>query len=109
MISAILLVGIILLQHGKGADIGSAFGSGSSNPMFGPIDSTNLLTKSNLGFSSYILCCNYLAISIVQKNEINNEFDFLIDQNNIEQIDRRNPSRITRIRAEVVELVDTLS
>jgi preprotein translocase subunit SecG len=35
VISAILLVGIILLQHGKGADIGSAFGSGSSNPMLG--------------------------------------------------------------------------
>ena len=45
VVSAILLVGIILLQHGKGADIGSAFGSGSSNPMLGAIDSTNLLTK----------------------------------------------------------------
>ena len=87
VISAILLVGIILLQHGKGADIGSAFGSGSSNPMLGPIDSTtNLLTKVTWVLVAIFFVVT-ISISIVQKNEINNEFDFLIDQNNIEQIE----------------------
>ena len=86
VISAILLVGIILLQHGKGADIGSAFGSGSSNPMLGAIDSTNLLTKVTWVLVAIFFVVT-ISISIVQKNEINNEFDFLIDQNNIEQIE----------------------
>ena len=86
VISAILLVGIILLQHGKGADIGSAFGSGSSNPMLGPIDSPNLLTKVTWVLVAIFFVVT-ISISIVQKNEINNEFDFLIDQNNIEQIE----------------------
>ena len=86
VISAILLVGIILLQHGKGADIGSAFGSGSSNPMLGPIYSTNLLTKVTWVLVAIFFVVT-ISISIVQKNEINNEFDFLIDQNNIEQIE----------------------
>ena len=86
VISAILLVGIILLQHGKGADIGSAFGSGSSNPMLGSIDSTNLLTKVTWVLVAIFFVVT-ISISIVQKNEINNEFDFLIDQNNIEQIE----------------------
>ena len=86
VISAILLVGIILLQHGKGADIGSAFGSGSSNPMLGPIDSINLLTKVTWVLVAIFFVVT-ISISIVQKNEINNEFDFLIDQNNIEQIE----------------------
>ena len=86
VISAILLVGIILLQHGKGADIGSAFGSSSSNPMLGPIDATNLLTKVTWVLVAIFFVVT-ISISIVQKNEINNEFDFLIDQNNIEQIE----------------------
>ena len=86
VISAILLVGIILLQHGKGADIGSAFGSGSPNPMLGPIDSTNLLTKVTWVLVAIFFVVT-ISISIVQKNEINNEFDFLIDQNNIDQIE----------------------
>ena len=41
---AILLVVIILLQNGKGADIGSAFGSGNNNGMLGPIESGTVLT-----------------------------------------------------------------
>jgi preprotein translocase subunit SecG len=86
VISAILLVGIILLQHGKGADIGSAFGSGSSNPMLGPIDSTNLLTKVTWVLVAVFFVVT-ISISIVQKNEISNEFDFLIDQNNTDQIE----------------------
>ena len=41
---AILLVVVILMQNGKGADIGSAFGSGNNNGMLGPIESGNTLT-----------------------------------------------------------------
>lgn len=35
VIVAILLVGLVLIQHGKGADIGASFGSGASNTVFG--------------------------------------------------------------------------
>ena len=42
---AVLLVAIILLQNGKGADIGSAFGSGNNNGMLGPIESGTILTS----------------------------------------------------------------
>ncbi len=42
---SILLVGFILLQQGKGSDIGSAFGSGASNTMFGPNSSLSPLAK----------------------------------------------------------------
>mgnify|MGYP005710506943 FL=1 len=45
---AILLVVIILLQNGKGADIGSAFGSGNNNGMLGPIESGTVLTTITL-------------------------------------------------------------
>ncbi|MAS58342.1 MAG: preprotein translocase subunit SecG [Gammaproteobacteria bacterium] len=42
---AISLIILILLQQGKGSDIGSAFGGGASNAMFGPNSSLSPLTK----------------------------------------------------------------
>ena len=45
ILSAILLVIIVLLQQGKGSDIGSAFGGGSGNTMFGPNSSLSPLAK----------------------------------------------------------------
>ncbi|MDA9272167.1 preprotein translocase subunit SecG, partial [bacterium] len=32
---AVVIIGLVLIQHGKGADIGAAFGSGASNTVFG--------------------------------------------------------------------------
>jgi preprotein translocase subunit SecG len=43
---AIALVGFVLLQHGKGADMGAAFGSGSSGSLFGAAGSANFLSRT---------------------------------------------------------------
>jgi len=40
------MVGLVLLQHGKGADMGAAFGSGSSGSLFGATGSANFLSRS---------------------------------------------------------------
>src|SRR5213596_2272948 len=40
------LVGLVLLQHGKGADMGAAFGSGSSGSLFGAAGSANFLSRT---------------------------------------------------------------
>lgn len=40
------VVGLVLLQHGKGADMGAAFGSGSSGSLFGATGSANFLSRS---------------------------------------------------------------
>ena len=45
ILSAVLLVILVLLQQGKGSDIGSAFGGGSGNTMFGPNSSLSPLAK----------------------------------------------------------------
>lgn len=42
---AIMIVGLVLLQHGKGADIGAAFGSGASNTVFGSQGTGSFLFK----------------------------------------------------------------
>ena len=46
IISAVALIGLILLQQGKGADIGAAFGSGASQTLFGSRGSANFLTRT---------------------------------------------------------------
>ena len=43
---AVALVGFVLLQHGKGADMGAAFGSGSSGSLFGAAGSANFLSRT---------------------------------------------------------------
>lgn len=42
---AIAIVALVLMQHGKGADIGASFGSGSSQTMFGSVGSMSFLMK----------------------------------------------------------------
>lgn len=46
LISAIAMVGLILVQHGKGADMGAAFGSGGSGSLFGASGSANFLSRT---------------------------------------------------------------
>jgi preprotein translocase subunit SecG len=42
---ALALAGLVLMQHGKGADVGAAFGSGGANTVFGSAGSASFLTK----------------------------------------------------------------
>ena len=46
MLAALGMIGLILVQHGKGADMGAAFGSGSSGSLFGASGSANFLSRS---------------------------------------------------------------
>lgn len=46
MLSAIAMIGLILMQHGKGADMGAAFGSGGSGSLFGASGSANFLSRT---------------------------------------------------------------
>ena len=46
VLSALAIIGLVLLQHGKGADMGAAFGSGASGSLFGASGSSNFLSKA---------------------------------------------------------------
>ena len=46
VVVALVVIGLVLLQHGKGADMGAAFGSGSSGSLFGAAGSANFLSRS---------------------------------------------------------------
>ncbi len=46
VLAAVAMVVLVLLQHGKGADMGASFGSGSSGSLFGATGSANFLSRS---------------------------------------------------------------
>ena len=71
---SISLIGLVLLQQGKGSDIGSAFGSGSSNTMFGTDSSSSPLVKITAFLSLIFLVLSFYLT--FQSRNINNEVIF---------------------------------
>ena len=69
VVIAVTLIGFILIQHGKGADAGAAFGSGASSTVFGSQGSGNFLTKTTAVlaflFLANSLTLGYLATQMV--------------------------------------------
>jgi len=60
MISAVAMVGLILVQHGKGADMGAAFGSGGSGSLFGASGSANFLSRTTAVLATVFFVCTLL-------------------------------------------------
>jgi preprotein translocase subunit SecG len=52
VIAALGIIALVLLQHGKGADVGAAFGSGSAGSLFGSAGASNFLSKSTAGLAA---------------------------------------------------------
>ncbi len=46
VLAALVMIGLVLVQHGKGADMGASFGSGASGSLFGATGSANFLSRS---------------------------------------------------------------
>ena len=55
MLSALGMIGLILIQHGKGADMGAAFGSGSAGSLFGASGSANFLSRATAALATVFL------------------------------------------------------
>ena len=68
IVSALAMVGLILMQHGKGADMGAAFGSGSSGSLFGASGSANFLSRTTAVLATVFFVCTlalaYFGFSI---------------------------------------------
>ena len=60
MIAAVTMVGLILVQHGKGADMGAAFGSGGSGSLFGASGSANFLSRTTAVLATLFFACTLL-------------------------------------------------
>jgi preprotein translocase subunit SecG len=74
VVTAVILVGLVLMQHGKGADMGAAFGTGSAGSLFGSSGSANFLSRSTSVAASVFfvtsLTLTYLYAHPVEKKGI---------------------------------------
>lgn len=64
VVTALIIIGLVLLQHGKGADMGAAFGSGASGSLFGASGSSNFLSRST-GIAAAVFFVSTLALSFL--------------------------------------------
>lgn len=64
MISAASVIVLVLMQHGKGADMGAAFGSGSAGSLFGSSGSANFLSRAT-AVCATVFFASCLALTMV--------------------------------------------
>jgi preprotein translocase subunit SecG len=60
MLSALAMIGLVLVQHGKGADMGAAFGSGASGSLFGATGGANFLSRATAVLAAVFFVCTLL-------------------------------------------------
>lgn len=63
IISAVVVIVLVLMQHGKGADLGAAFGSGASGSVFGATGSANFLSRST-AIAATVFFCSTIALTL---------------------------------------------
>src|SRR5690349_13826575 len=57
ILAALVMIGLVLIQHGKGADMGASFGSGASGSLFGATGSANFLSRSTAACAAVFFIC----------------------------------------------------
>jgi preprotein translocase subunit SecG len=60
IVAALAMIGLVLVQHGKGADMGASFGSGASGSLFGASGSANFLSRSTAVCAAVFFSCTVL-------------------------------------------------
>ena len=68
ILSALAMIGLILVQHGKGADMGAAFGSGASGSLFGATGSANFLSRTTAVLAAVFFVTS-LSLAYIASNK----------------------------------------
>ena len=69
IVAALVMIGLVLIQHGKGADMGASFGSGASGSLFGATGSANFLSRSTAVCATIFFCAT-LGLSVVSNSRV---------------------------------------
>ena len=80
VISALVIIGLVLMQHGKGADMGAAFGSGASGSLFGATGSSNFMSKST-GFAAAVFFISTLVLANFASQRAGTASEGLMEKN----------------------------
>ena len=95
---ALALIGLVLIQQGKGADMGASFGAGSSATVFGSGGSGNFLTKTTTW-----LAIGFFVISLVLGNLTANRTKAVDEWNNLSAPASEQPAAVDTIPNESAE------
>jgi preprotein translocase subunit SecG len=68
VIIALAIIGLVLLQHGKGADMGSGFGGGASSSLFGATGSANFLSRATAALATVFFLLS-LGLAYIATNQ----------------------------------------
>lgn len=113
LLVSLALIGLVMIQQGKGADMGASFGAGASNTVFGSGGSGSFLTRTTA-----ILATLFFLISLVLGSMSSNKVKQGSEWENLQQTQQVEQSKAPvkkdtdvpdKSFAVVVELVDTLS
>lgn len=88
VVASLAVIGLVLIQHGKGADAGAAFGGGSSGSVFGAQGSSNFLTRVT-SISVTVFFCTSIALAFVasSKHETSAAFDIAVENSELVEKD----------------------
>ena len=79
LLVALAIIGLIMLQQGKGADMGASFGAGASQTLFGSSGSANVLTRGTAWLVALFFASSFsLALLANQKSAVVNDLDLEI-------------------------------
>jgi preprotein translocase subunit SecG len=81
ILSALAIIGLVLVQHGKGADMGASFGSGSAGSLFGASGSANFLSRATAVSAAVFFVCT-LALAYSSHQRAKPTGDTLLDRAN---------------------------
>jgi preprotein translocase subunit SecG len=80
MLSALAMIGLVLIQHGKGADMGASFGGGSSGSLFGATGSANFLSRSTAACATVFFLCTLALAGGAKVGPARNEGGSVLDR-----------------------------
>jgi preprotein translocase subunit SecG len=79
LLIALAIIGLILLQQGKGAEMGASFGSGGSQTLFGSSGSGNVLTKATAWLVALFFATSFsMALLVNKRSVVVDELDLAI-------------------------------
>lgn len=76
-LAALVIIGLILLQQGKGAAMGASFGGGASQTVFGSEGSGNFFTRATW-FIAFVFFCTSFGLAIIAKNHSKVSGDLIV-------------------------------
>jgi len=85
LLSALAMIGLVLMQHGKGADMGASFGSGASGSLFGATGSANFLSRSTAVCASLFLACTLGLAYLGGRHSATTENESVLDRGTLQQ------------------------